>query len=271
MNENVSVARVSGSWGTPSQPRKRWTGWRERDWSPRKRPLSIEGVRRSAIRGFTLIELVIVVAIIAILAAIMMVNFKEAIDRSLKASDAANLHVIATALQKYMVDFNTLPPADMVAGSFQSHGTNYTLVGDAPAAGGSWDGLPWLLYDLHYITEWQTMFCPRYVRDYNSGLTLNTKYGKFPRFHNFRYAYNSSSLATGGHAGGTGIMTGVKWMVRDLYLPATSGWYGSSAPAYPADYKFPWGEGNDKNTTELVLYADFGVHERFGGTDKAPK
>jgi prepilin-type N-terminal cleavage/methylation domain-containing protein len=96
--------------------------------------------------GFTLIELLIVVAIIAILAAIGLVNFRMASNRALKAADASNLHTIATALQTYLVDYGTLPPADSEAGPFMSHGYGPLSVGNAPAAGGSWDGVPWLLY-----------------------------------------------------------------------------------------------------------------------------
>lgn len=214
--------------------------------------------------GFTLIELLIVVAIIAILAAIAAVNFMRAQERALRAADAANLHTIATALQNYYVDHNTLPPADREAGPFQSHSIAFTAVGNGPAAGGSWDGIPWLLVDLKYISNWQTLFCPKYLRLYSGP---KTRRGDHPRYHNFRYAYNSAGLASGGHAGGTGIMTGTKWLVRDLYLSPQSGWYGSSFPNFPADYRYPWGEGNQQNKLELAIYADMAVRLVVGGTD----
>ena len=91
--------------------------------------------------------------------------------------------------------------------------------------------------------------------------------GSFPRYHNFRYAYNSAGLASGGHAGGSGIMTGTKWLVRDLYLPPQSGWYGGSYPNYPGDYDFPWKSVDGSAKTELVIYADFAVKSVVGGTD----
>jgi type II secretion system protein G len=63
--------------------------------------------RRSA---FTLIELLIVVAIIAILAAIAVPNFLEAQVRA-KVSRANNdMRALATALEVYHVDHNTYPP-----------------------------------------------------------------------------------------------------------------------------------------------------------------
>ena len=195
-------------------------------------------VGRSA---FTLIELLIVVAIIAILAAIAVPNFLQAQERAWKASDAANLHVIAVALQTYYVDYNNLPPADREAGPFMSHGMDYVAVGNGPAAGGSWDGLPWLLHERGYIRDSKVLFCPKYLRLYRTKQTMR---GKHPRYHNFRYAYNSSALSSGGHEGGTGIMSGTVWMVRDLYLAPRSGWYGRYYPSYPADYRYPWGEGD---------------------------
>ncbi len=71
-------------------------------------------------KAFTLIELLIVVAIIAILAAIAVPNFLEAQTRA-KVSRARNdLRCVATGLESYMVDYNKYPP-NMIVG-------NYSLV-----------------------------------------------------------------------------------------------------------------------------------------------
>ncbi len=216
-------------------------------------------------RAFTLIELLVVVAILSILAVVAQSNFRQARDRALKSSDAANLHAVGVALQTYFSDYGTLPPADREAGSFMSHTEEFTEVGNGPAAGGSWDALPWLLYEYHYIVDWKTLFCPKYLRLYRDETTLR---GEYPRYHNFRYAYNSSALSTGGHTGGSGIMTGTKWMVRDLYLPSQSGWYGQYYPDYPADFCYPWGEGDWEKQLEQVIYSDFSVKTVIGATDK---
>ena len=213
--------------------------------------------------AFTLIELLVVVAIIAILAVIGVANFSHAQERALRAADASNLHTVATALQTYLVDFNTLPPADRVAGPFPSH--TLKQPGNGPAAGGSWDGLPWLLVDLKYIGDWETLFCPKYLKLYRGGQTHR---GDHPRFHNFRYAYNSSALSSGGHTGGAGnIMSGEVWLVRDLWWPAKQGWWAEDFPQFPADYRYPWGPEED---LEHAMYSDMAVRLVVGGTDRPP-
>lgn len=61
--------------------------------------------------AFTLIELLIVVAIIAILAAIAVPNFLEAQVRSKISRTMADMRALATALEAYQVDANRYPPA----------------------------------------------------------------------------------------------------------------------------------------------------------------
>jgi prepilin-type N-terminal cleavage/methylation domain-containing protein len=61
-------------------------------------------------KAFTLIELLIVVAIIAILAAIAVPNFLEAQTRAKVARVMSDMRTYATGLEAYAVDYNKYPP-----------------------------------------------------------------------------------------------------------------------------------------------------------------
>lgn len=62
-------------------------------------------------RGFTLVELLVVVAIIGILALIIITNFQNAVIRSKVARSQADLRSVETALMSYRADYNfDLPP-----------------------------------------------------------------------------------------------------------------------------------------------------------------
>lgn len=61
-------------------------------------------------RAFTLIELLIVVAIIAILAAIAVPNFLEAQTRAKISRVQSDMRTASTALESYVMDHNKFPP-----------------------------------------------------------------------------------------------------------------------------------------------------------------
>src|SRR5262245_43804520 len=62
-------------------------------------------------RAFTLIELLIVVAVIAVLAAIAVPNFLEAQTRSRVTKARADMRTYAMAMEAYRLDNNTFVPA----------------------------------------------------------------------------------------------------------------------------------------------------------------
>lgn len=62
-------------------------------------------------RGFTLLEMMVVVAIIAILAAILIPNFTRARAQAMTSACMGNIKTIATALELYYTDNQAYPAA----------------------------------------------------------------------------------------------------------------------------------------------------------------
>lgn len=87
-------------------------------------------------RGFTLIELMIVVSIIAILAGILIPNFVNARAQAMTAACESNLRSIATAAELYYADQQIYPSSgDVSATLFTANGTGYlNTVPTDPAA-----------------------------------------------------------------------------------------------------------------------------------------
>lgn len=69
-----------------------------------------ENLKKSRNSGFTLVELMVVVAVIAILAAIAMPQFLSAADRARTAKETADIQIIKNATQLYMIDKNVDTP-----------------------------------------------------------------------------------------------------------------------------------------------------------------
>lgn len=200
-------------------------------------------------RAFTLIELLIVVAIIAILALVAVPNFLMAQRRANQARCATNLKAIAVALQSYKIDLNKYPLADGLAGEEESMGQ--TLIGQGPAANGSWDGVPRILERLGYLNSASYLFCPEFRNRFRGD-----------RMQNFRYAYNNSAADTGGTSGGVNDVdrdSGDVWFCRCLWVPVQYSFKSGSK-----EVTFPHG---DDRTMENVLFSDSRVTLRNGLDD----
>ena len=78
-------------------------------------------MRNGTVRAFTLIELLIVVAIIAVLSAIALPNFLEAQTRTKVSRAMADMRSCATAIESYCVDYSTYPLDGAVL-------TNYSVI-----------------------------------------------------------------------------------------------------------------------------------------------
>ena len=86
------------------------------------RPQSARGWRDSVKRGFTLIELMIVMAIIVILATLASVHYRNAVLRSREAVLKSDLRVMNNAIQDYTRDKEAAPQSldDLVSGQYLS-------------------------------------------------------------------------------------------------------------------------------------------------------
>jgi len=103
--------------------------------------------RQQKSSAFTLIELLIVVAIIAILAAIAVPNFLEAQTRAKVSRVMADVRSVATAMETYKIDSNKYPPA--------AEFPYAALSGPWPAVTGNFTSrIPsWLTTPLAYMTS----------------------------------------------------------------------------------------------------------------------
>jgi prepilin-type N-terminal cleavage/methylation domain-containing protein len=84
-------------------------------------------------RGFTLIELMVVIAIIIILAAIAIPNYLTMTARAKRSRVASDFAAIATALETYKTDWNQYPPDATANTAEQIAGTSVNVAVGAAA------------------------------------------------------------------------------------------------------------------------------------------
>ena len=99
------VSTPSTAFGDRLISEERTGGFSTSCWSGKKKMKANAG----APRAFTLIELLIVVAIISILASIAVPNFVEAQTRARVARIYADMRTLVLGLESYMIDCNTYP------------------------------------------------------------------------------------------------------------------------------------------------------------------
>jgi len=81
--------------------------------------------KRNKKKGFTLIELIVVMAIIAVLAAIAVPQLMKSVKKSKITADVATAKAIANSLQQYISEGNLIETSDKV--EIKNDGTNVTV------------------------------------------------------------------------------------------------------------------------------------------------
>lgn len=208
--------------------------------------------------AFTLVELLVVVAVLTLLAAIGSAHYNESINKADRAACQQNLHSIYTALLSYRVDYGQFPLADCVADTKPR--MDKTAWGCAPAANGFWCGAPLVLTSLNYIQE-SSLYCPALQRDYSNKIGAYSSCSEsslsgttVPQWKFLRFAYNSAAMDVGGYKGGEhNIKTTIDenvWLVRCLHVDV-----GQYHPE--RDIQFPFRIKDDPKHSGYAWYGEF--------------
>jgi len=110
-------------------------------------------------RGFTLIEILVVIAIIALLAAILFPVFARARAKARQAHCASNLKQLATAFEMYVTDYDdTYPGQPNGSGGSGAYGGWIWYAAFGPPGAGYFDVTRGALYP--YVRNTQVYLCP---------------------------------------------------------------------------------------------------------------
>lgn len=114
--------------------------------------------------GFSLIELLTVIAIIALLAALIFPVFNRVRENARQSTCMSNMHSVVTALKQYREDFNKYPPvlygfaeSSQKSGSYQKY---YTGSEPGPVAMHQLTYLPLVAKEKYIREKEKGFFCP---------------------------------------------------------------------------------------------------------------
>ena len=121
----------------------------------------------AAQRGFTVIELIVCMGVVAVLCGILLPSLRATREASCKLHCASNMHQIGVALVAYGIQSdNRIPPSINAMGA---HPLRQELMASRVQAGGmgtaGWDGLG-ILVKGGYLGECQCLYCPSHHGDH---------------------------------------------------------------------------------------------------------
>jgi prepilin-type N-terminal cleavage/methylation domain-containing protein len=165
---------------------------------------------RTRSRAFTLIELLIVVAIIAILAAIAVPNFLEAQVRAKVSRAQADMRSLATALESYVVDHNKYPRARTKITPVDDGSVNWNLIPLAARMYG-------LTTPIAYITQLPPEVFPP-TAGWNGVGSADTHSLKFEHFDTYDYFDSQSDWDEDMRNPATGVDStrGYSWRLASI-------------------------------------------------------
>ena len=117
---------------------------------------------KAHLRGFTLMELLVVVAVIAILIAILAPALEKATERARLAACAENMHQLSVGLQTHATEFNNTLPMGPATPSSIDPTRNYNTVGSHQlwsGASGQYLGLG-ILATGSWLNDPRSLICP---------------------------------------------------------------------------------------------------------------
>ncbi len=199
--------RCSRAFGGLGSSRLCWRlqGSVQRPPASRKRRACVRGRRR----GFTLVELLVVVGIIAILVAMLLPALNHAKEAAYTATCQSNLHQWGIGLRMYVDDHDGYPvDVEELASGWD---TNHWFERLQPYSGGKWP--QWNGADQQYEPLESIAVCPAYARlpapaCYENALTMNPLVIVFGS-----YGYNGDSSESGAWWGES--------LIRNWQYPST--------------------------------------------------
>jgi prepilin-type N-terminal cleavage/methylation domain-containing protein len=196
--------------------------------------------------GFTLVELLVVIGIIALLAAIVVPVYTRAMEQGRQADCISHIHAVAIALRAYHEDYRAYPPPPFFN-----------------EAAGRWDGGFGALWEGNYITSHVGLRCRD---DTESGSHPERTYSSYNQWYNYLgYDNNGNPIQTLADA-------------KNLYAPGGTPlldergralWKLDADPANPGTYTSAFPGLINPLAPGETIFTHCGWHRNFYGGEQA--